>query len=52
MNISRDTVVKAKHDAMKVLKQLKNNEPLDTELLKLVVRGYIGALDLILAMTR
>lgn len=50
--ITRDIVLKAKQNAMTLLKQVKNNEPLDLELLKLVIRGYIGALDLILAMTR
>ena len=49
--LSRDTVVQAKRDAMRLLKQIKNNEPLDLELTKLVIRGYIGALDLILALT-
>lgn len=52
MPTSNDVIVNSKRNAMSLLKQVKNNETLDTELLQLVVRGYIGALDLILALGR
>lgn len=49
--ISQNTIRAAKRKAHELLKASKKGEPLDQAQLQLVLRGYLGTLDLILSIS-